>query len=263
MSDWNTMHLFDSKKFYFTIGPQLKYEKLDENIHINSKLYSYLSGIRENKQGIIDKLQLFLSHIDKSFKFHSDYKDVLTTPKKKSENHQQWLTRQRISYEEFWKKYDEEIYHYTSLMTLILFSECAQFNPHLIIGRRIFQGYVKSKKGSIARECIHKLIHQEIGGFYSDGGYIINWLTHEEVEILWHDRENLIEGNEESKLYYLDFLKLLKIAFENQLGLLTVSNINEHVINLIESPKLKLVINMEDFKSGKMINFTPISQNYH
>lgn len=255
MSDWNTLHLFDSKKFYKKIVPELRKGGGIIDVHIKSKLFWYITRIDEIDGGVLNNTKLFLKDFDTSFRFHTELFKIENRQKKKEEDYKDFIKKKNVDIEEFNRKYSDEIYWYTTVFPFIVFTECAQFNPHLIIGRRIFTTNISATQGSLAEECFEKITSIETGGFYNDVGYVINWLTYQEVKLLWLDIENTYASVQESEQYYRDFINFLEIAVENELGFISISNINEDVIKLIETPKLNIDINLQEMGFVNVIEY--------
>ena len=254
MSYWNTLHLFDSKKFDKEIAPELITGGKILDAYFKSKLYLYLTRIQEFENSELIKLKLFLNNFDNNFMFHNELYSIQNRKKRDDEKYEEFIKEKYKNENEFLDKYCNEIDNFSKIIPLIMFSECAQFNPHLILGRRIFQSSISVTKKSIAEECYNKINTFRIGGIYGDTGNITNWLTYEEVKILWLDIQNVFPTEEKNKQYFDDFKNFLKIAFENELGLLSVSNINETILKTIENPKLKIEVNLDRMNFVNVIN---------
>jgi len=253
MSDWNTLHLFDSKQFYNKIAPELKTGGSIIDTYIHSKLYWYITRMDQIEKDKLDKVKIFLKDFDPSFRFHKELYALEKRKKTAEEKYEAFIQKRYQAIEAFQIKYSDEIYFYTTLLPLILFTECAQFNPHLKIGRRIFQSNISAAKGSIAEECFNRITTTEVGGVYNDVGHVINWLTHQEVNLLWLDIKNAQAQGGASGKYFQDFKKFLKIAVENELGFLSISNVREDVLKLIENPKLNIPIDLEEMDFENVI----------
>lgn len=248
MGDWNTLHLFDSKRFHKEIAPELKDGGQIIDSYIKSKLYWYITRIDQIEIETINKVKSFFQNFDISFSYHNELYEIENSKKKAIDINQ--------DIENFQRRYSDEIFFYTSVLPLIIFSECAQFNPHLILGRKIFQNNISSKKGSIAEKYCNKITAIRIGEIgYSDAGYIINWLTFEEVKLLWLDIENVHLSQNRSIQYLNDFKKFVKIAVDNELGFLSISNVREAVFKLIEKPKLNIEINLKEMNFVNVIEY--------
>ena len=256
MSDWNTLHLFDSKRFYKKIAPELKNNGQLIETYIKSKLYWYTTRVDQFEEELLQKIKNFTTNFDHSFRVHLELYELETQKKKVDEKYDSFIQQKQENIRNFEKKYSDEIYYYSCLLPLIMFSECAQFNPHLILGRRIFDRNISTKENSIADECCAKITDTEIGGLgNNDIGRIINWLTDEEVKLLWLDMENVYPRDKESEQYFNDFKGFLKIAVQNELGLISSHNVNETVLNLIETPQLNIKIDL------KKMNFVSVIES--
>lgn len=252
MSDWNTLHLFDSKRFYGKVVPEIRNDGQIIDNYLRSKLYRFITHIEHIEDKILDKIRSFSKKFDDSFKIYFELQEIQNVKKGIGENYQEFIKKKNGEIEQFYRKYSEEIYHFSTVLPLIVFSECAQFNPHLILGRKIFRSNISANKNTIAEECCNKILETEIGGIsHSDTGHIINWLTHQEVKMLWMDIENLNVSNQASDQYYRDFINFLKIAIDNELGFISISNVREDILKMIETSHLNVKI---DLKEKEFIN---------
>jgi hypothetical protein len=250
MGDWNTLHLFDSKTFYSKITPELlKGGNILED-YVKSKLFWYITGVDALDNKSLCKLKLFSQNFEDNYKVHSELFELQNGKQKDNEKHNEFIKRKNGDIEEFQQKFNDEIYYHSALLPLVMFSECAQFNPHLIIGRKIFRGNISAVKGSLAEECLSN-ITEPID--YSDIGYVMNWLSYQETKLLWMDIENVFLTKDGSQEYFNDFKSFLEVAVKNELGFISVSNINEAVVQLIEIPKLK--IDLKNVRTKHIIDY--------
>jgi len=252
MSDWNTLHLFDSKRFYNTVVPEMKNGGELVDFYFKSKLYSLKNRFNELKNDDLRKLKLFLSDFNGEFKHNQSLHNIENRQKKEGQDYKEFIREKYNDEEEFRKEYSNEIYHYTSLLPLIIFSECAQFNPHLILGRRIFESNISVKKNSIAEECYNKINN---GGIYSDTGYVMDWINYEDIKLLWLDIENIYPVKDETEQYFNDFKKFVEIAVKNSLGLISISNVNEPILKMIDNPYLNIEIDIQKMNFKSVINY--------
>lgn len=258
MGDWNTLHLFDSKKFYNEITPDLKDKGELFDIHFQSKLYWYRTRIDQTDTEILKKVKILVKNLDSSLRFHKELYEIDSRKYSynSSESEREFIIGREHDSEAFQKEHGYAIYHYIELLLLTVFSECAQFNPHFRLGRRIFTGNISATKGSIADECYDYIAYQSVGGVgYHETGHIINWLTHEDAQLLWLDIDNIGPRDEESEEYFNAFKNFLQIAVENELGFISVSNVSEKILNMIESPKLNIEIDIKNGFFGQLIEY--------
>jgi hypothetical protein len=245
MSDWNTLHLFNSKVFHSKIVPDLKGDGIILSKYFNSTLGRSILYDNSNSKERIDKIIAFCNDLDPQFKCHKAKYSLETRKRKISESYEDF--RKNISEEEkdFEDKYNNVIDDLSMILPLIIFAECAIYNPHLILGRRTFSGCIHGKKGSIAENCCDKIICRDKGSlFISGSGGIINWLTNEDVQLLALDKDNLFADSDETNSYLIDFLNFLQLALENDYGFISVTNINESTIQMIEKPKFSIEVDM-------------------
>jgi hypothetical protein len=260
MGDWNTLHLFDSKKFYKDIVPDLKGEGKLFHIYFNSELgkllYLYRDGKIPNLELRIDNMIKFCRDLLDDFKRNKVLYDIETRQRKPNEGHSIYIQIKNQNRNDFEKEFGNVIEDLSRILPLIIFSECAMFNPHLILGRRIFSGCVQSKKESLAEICCAKIEHIEVGSaFCTFGSGIMNWLTYEDVNLLMLDRHNLSPQDKESEKYFSDFMAFLKIADDNGLGLLSGMNMNEGILKLIKNPALHLAIDLKKLNLQSVIRY--------
>ncbi|MDR6563265.1 MULTISPECIES: hypothetical protein [unclassified Arcicella] len=245
MSNWNTIHFFNDKIFHSEIIPDLRGNGVILSFYFNSKLGQYILGDNTNSKQRIDKIIAFCNGFNDHFNFHEARYTIQTRQKKITEDYSIFVDSKLKDDRDFIRKYGQEIEDLSAILTLIIFSECAVYNPHLIL----HSGYFTAKNGSIAEECCEKIIRSETSGVFDYfGSGIINWLTHENLRLLELDKENLHLTNEEDDDYPNEFLSFSQLAIDNSCGLLTVSNVNERVIKMIEKPKLSIVLDRDNLK---------------
>ncbi|MGV3612284.1 MAG: hypothetical protein ACO1N0_15095 [Fluviicola sp.] len=257
MGDWNTLHHFDDKTFYSMIVPDFKSNGQLLRKYFNSKFGSYIVyGNDQNEERIAEILR-FSQFLDNHFKSDT----LLNIQKRKkgiNENYSDFIQKRNQEEEDFQKANGAIIEDINHILTLMIFSECAGFNPHLILGRSIFTGSVCAKPKSIAENIISKLTDNELGSIFypsrSNRSGIINWITHEELQLLWLDKENIYSEKEETGKYFSDFLKFVEIALENNLGLISGTNMNESILKLIQSP-LSVKIDVQELGLEYVINY--------
>lgn len=259
MSDWNTLHHFDDKKFYSEIVPDFKTDGQLLKRYFNSELAKYiLYGTDTTNEDRIAEILRFTKHLDKDFKTHEILFNIHKRKKGINETYTNFIKKfyeDEINFRKINGHIIEDINH---ILTLIIFSECAAFNPHLILGRNIFIGCVSANPKSIAQELISKFIYSELGSIFyssrSDCNGFINWVTNEELQLLWLDKENVYPSNKNASKYYSDFCKFIEIALDNNLGVISGTNLNEQILKLIESP-LPFKIDIKKTGLENVINY--------
>ena len=258
MGDWNTLHHFDDKKFYSKIVPDLKNDGQLLRKYFNSEFGNYIVyGSEKNDERIAEILR-FSWFLDKDYKLHETLLNIQTRKKGINEEYSDFIKKRSQDEEEFQKANRHIIEDINLILTLMVFSECASFNPHLILDRTIFTGYVDAKPKSIAKDIISKFTDNELGSiFYSSHSNcngLINWVTNEELQLLWLDKENLNSTGKDADKYFYDFYKFIEIAIENNLGVISGTNMNERILKLIQSP-LSVEIDLKKLGLTNVINY--------
>lgn len=259
MGDWNTLHHFDDRKFYSRIVPDFKKDGQLLNQYFNSDLGKYIVyGTDTNNEGRIAEILRFCQLLDKDFKTHETLFNIQTRKKGINEVYADFIKKLYQDEADFQKANGHIIEDLNHILTLIIFSECAAFNPHLILGRSIFTGCVSATPKSIAQDIISKFTDKKLGSiFYSSrsncNGFI-NWVTNEELQLLWLDKENIYSADKDTDKYFADFCKFIEIALDNNLGVISGTNMNERILKLIESP-LQIKIDIKKLGLESVINY--------
>ncbi len=226
MGYWCTIHLFDDTKFYKEIVPQLKGQTGDLTAVCSEFLKSYITGgtghlsTLENinlAKKYIDRIHLISNSFDQSFRIHNEFNKI------NDYDHQLRFLSQFQGYYDFCRFFE-----------YILFTTSADFFPHVALGKggvlRNFDIQVKSIAYNIVEEldCWNRFFTGEMMG-------IANWITHEDVELLYLDKEKLcpVENSHAE-----GFLNLLEIARRNKLGLLMGVDMRENILKLLPAHKL-------------------------
>lgn len=252
MGDWNTLHFFDDKRFQTKVVADLldKGDLLKQ--YFESKLGKYLLWDNNNSDQKISSILDFCQFLDKDFKRHKILYDISKRKKKPEEEYLTFINRQNQDEKEFLEQNGQTIDDLSTILPLLLFSECASFNPHLILGRRIFTGCVDAKPRSVSSEIISQITDSEYGCIYSrTGSGVINWITNDELQLLWLDKDNLFSQDPDSENYFQEFLQFIEIAIKNNLGVVSVTNVRESILKIAENPYLDIDFNIKErgFKS--------------
>lgn len=253
MSDWNTLHLFNDKLFYSEVVPDFKGEGTLLKHYFDSQLGKYILWNNSRSDERIDKILSYCKFLDADFKVHETLHEIQSRKKNINEDYSTFTNRQSEAQDDFFRSNADVIDDIQNILLLIVFSECAAFNPHLILGRRIFIGNVSAKPRSIAEEVIAMFTNSEFG--YTNQMGIINWVRSEDLKLLLLDRNNLYPSRDESEGYFSEFIKFMEIAVANNLGVISISNVNERVLNMIETPKVQIEIDVECFEFKSVIKF--------
>lgn len=259
MGSWNTLHHFDDRKFYSEIVPDLKNDGQLLHKYFNSKFAKRILYRREdtiNKE--IAEIIKFSRFLDKDFKLHETLYEIKTREKNINESYTDFIEKRFQDERDFENANGEIIESINSLLTLIIFSECAAFNPHLILGRTIFTDCVMATPNSTAEEIMDNFTNNGLGSIfyssYSNCNGLINWVTNEDLQLLWLDKENIYSADAETDNYFSDFCTFIEIALENNLGVISGTNMNESTLKLIPSP-LNLKIDVKELGMEYVINY--------
>jgi len=226
MGYWRTLHLFDDKKFYKEVVPELKGEIGDLTQPCLEFLKYYTTGgishlsteklnslVEQNIQRIIS----ISNSLDETFKIHHEFHKITN------------YDSQNL----FLSSLDGH-YEFCKFLEYYLFKTCADFNPHLGLGKggisRNFNIHIKTLSYNIIEEL------DDWNDFLSqDSMGITNWITNEDIQLLFLDKENLhFEDNDLAKA----FLTLLDIAHKNKLGFIMGVDMRESELELLSKNKL-------------------------
>ncbi|MNJ90824.1 hypothetical protein D3C87_84640 [compost metagenome] len=258
MGDWNTLHHFNDKKFYSKIVTDLQNEGQLLRNYFNSAPGKYIAYGNDRNEERIAAIIQFSQSLDPDFKRHPSLLAIQTRQKGINENYTDYIQKKTKDETDFYREHAEVIEDLNHILTVMVFSECAAFNPHLILGRSIFTGCVAAKPKSIAENVISGFTQNETGSvFYScrsNCSGFINWVTSEEAQLLWLDRENLHSADKDTEKYFSDFYKFLEIAVENGLGFISGTNMNESMLKLLQSP-LSVDIDVKALGLESVINY--------
>lgn len=258
MGDWNTLHYFDDKKFYSEIVPDFKNNGQLIEKYFNSELGKHIAYSNDKNVERISEIRRFSQFLDKDFKHHKTLLEIHKRSKGIDEEYSAFIKKRHQDEKIFQQENGNIIEDINLILTLIIFSECAAFNPHLILGRSIFTGNVCAKPGSVAEDVIYNFTNNDFGSIFystrSNRNGLINWVTHEDLRLLWLDKENLKPADNDSEKYFSDFYKFIEIAIENELGVIAGTNMNEDMLKLIQSP-LSVKIDVKHLGLESVINY--------
>ncbi|MFC3157472.1 hypothetical protein SAMN05443633_10831 [Chryseobacterium arachidis] len=254
MGDWNTLHHFDDKKFYSKIVPDLLGEGQLLRNYFNSKFGKYIVYDNDQDERRIKDIIEFSQSLDDEFKIHETLLNIQKREKNVDVEYSSFIQKRNKDEDDFYTINGQVIEDFNLILTLIIFSECAAFNPHLILGRTIFTGCVNAKQESIAEYIISDFTSNDLGSIFSNYNGFINWVTNEDLQLLWLDKENLYSAGEDADKYFSDFYKFIEIAIENDLGVISGKNMNEGFLKLIQSP-LSVKIDVKELGLENVINY--------
>ena len=226
MGYWHTLHLFDDKKFYKKVVPALKGESGNLTTDCLEFLESHVTGgIRHLSQPDINylveqtirKINSISNTFDKTFKINFEYQKI------EDYDTQRHFIGTLEGYDEFCKFFEYYV-----------FKTCADFFPHLPLGKGGVSRNFDMDITMLSYDLITDLDNwNEFLCGYSMG--ITNWITHEDIEYLYLDKENLsFNDNPRAE----SFLTLLEIAYKNGLGLIIGVDMREERLELLPNNKL-------------------------
>lgn len=226
MGYWCTLHLFNDKKFYNEIVPLLKGESGDLTNSCLDFLKLYKTGginhlstqsLNVLIEQTIQKIISISNSLNKSFKDNREYQKL------QSYDDKRFFLNNLNGYYEFYTFFE-----------YIVFNTCSDFFPHLPLGKggisKNFQIEIKTLSYSIMTELDswNNFLCGDLMG-------VTNWISHEDVELLYLDKENLcFMDNQRAE----GFLTLLEVAQKNQLGLIMGVDMRESTLELLPINKL-------------------------
>jgi len=242
MSDWNTLHFFDHNRYLSHVvngvkdgsllRKYLKVDRLRRSTYDCSSVETLISSVQEE-----------LIHLDKELRYNVRLNHFLIKPMVGNSNRQKYLNREAEVKRILNEQSRTVLENYTNIITYIIFAECAVFNPHLKIGRSIFERCVYMEEGSLLEELHNKWRYPKPGHVISMyGSGVLGWLSAEEVSLLEMDLQNSRPITQRDKTYFEDFTWMVKTAAAQNWGLLGVTNVNESLLAEIDSPKLTIAM---------------------
>jgi len=222
MGDWNTLHVFDDKKFYQVVVPILKGEGKPLEFYLDTDFGKYtLRDIKQSKNSIIDSIIKTAHQFDDKFKFFLGFPQPEPAP---------------IYYRNFYNK-NSWFHEFNSICEYIVFSECAFFNPHFKLGKNLFYSFIKAKPNTASQDFQNQIgmMNDSIFGIEGDG--IKNWITNDELSLYILDFENLSSTPQGDKFNYLEEFKLfIKTFHENGYGVISCFNLRSEFYSRIDRP---------------------------
>lgn len=236
MGYWCTLHLFNDQKFYKQVIPKLKGRC--ENLASECKDFLLLHTIGGMKnlsefeiQNRVNKISTSINKLsdsmDEPFKKHLEFSKI-----KDYEQRRLYLNNLTDHYE-FCKFFEYYVFKY-----------CTDFFPHISLGKGGISRNFKLNRQSISYSLISELdTWNDFFCGYTTG--ITNWLNHEEIELLYLDRENLL-FDEKRKEKGESIRSLLEIAYHHKLGLIVGVDMNGERLKNLPANKL---ISAKDWES--------------
>lgn len=226
MGYWITLHLFDDKKFYKEVVPALKGETGDLTADCLEFLrFHVMGGISHLSQPAVNDLVnqtveniiAISNSLDQTFKINSSYHSI-------NDHHERNLFLNTINgYYEFCKFFEYYI-----------FKTCSDFFPHLALGKGGVSGNFELSVKTLSYAIIEKLDNWN-GFLCARGTGITNWITNEELEYLYLDKEHLhFSDNKRAE----HFLRLLEVAHDLGLGFIIGVDMREDRLELLPGNKV-------------------------
>lgn len=207
MGDWNTLHVFDDKRFYEETVPMLRGQKPGLEKHYSR--FAKLPMLGAPRASLDEMIPIFRQFND----------DFATYPGFDAND----AFSRQVGFAEIFRGE----YYLRRFFEFVVFSECASFFPHFGMGYRAFAAAMGAKQGDTVVEGL--LSHIAFGivdnPWRWDGDGIRSWVTARDVKVL-HDSGSIVPKNEEDAEYVEDFLRFLGVVTKHNLGLLTAVNID-------------------------------------
>lgn len=225
MGYWRTLHLFDDRKFYAETVPALKGEKGDLTDDCREFLKTHVVGgilhLSEEKleklvNKTVEKIISISNSLDKTFKVNNLHQKVANT------NDEMAFFNNLEGY-----------YDFTRFFEYYIFNTCADFFPHIGLGKGgVFRNFKISEK-KLSGAIIEEL--DDWNNFFCFHGMgITNWMSHDDLQYLYLDKDNLKhDGNEIAKA----FLTLLEIAHTYELGFIMGVDMRDEILQSLPDHK--------------------------
>ncbi len=217
MGDWNTLHVFDDRRFHEETVPRLRGRKGSLEEHYTRYLRTCPRG--ECDLGIAEIIEIS-RQFSEDFTSHPGYStDTGQGGERNFIGSQPWE------------------YHYRRFFEFIVFAECASFYPYFRMGKLFFRGAVDVRPGATA---VGGLLARVVDGYRDnpwtwDGDGIRGWLSATEAKVL-NDADSIIPTESEYARYVEEFRRFLDVVTKNDLGLLSAVNLAEARLSGSPSP---------------------------
>lgn len=202
---YSSLHLFDVKKFYAEIVPELKGDKGDLRAVYREFLpYHMLGRHSELSHSGIDKI--IDDKLSSLFCFTALLNDeFMDSPER--------LAIKGLREREEYPFKLEGHYDFCRFLEYYIFKTCADYSPFIGLGKGNVYDRIGAVKGSLAESVLSRFGVWNVMLYHEMG--IVNWLMPDELTLLYHDLG--IIPSEDNALAE-GFKKLLKIAYENDLS---------------------------------------------
>ncbi|GAA3517431.1 hypothetical protein GCM10022393_34450 [Aquimarina addita] len=233
MGRWNTLHLFDVKKFYNDITPTLRGEKGCLDKDYVEFLSSYRTGgiSKLERYELIKIIDISISKIieisnqfDLSFTYHKIYNNIRS-----------WDDQRKYLNE------NQYYYEFNAFFEYYIFKYCSDFSPYIACSKYGLLSNLDPKRNSVGYEILCILENYD-NFFCSDGNGIVSWISIEDTEILSNCKEDFFSrySYKDNDFSYLEgFMKFVEVATINELGLIRGQDVREWTLEKL--PQFKLV----------------------
>jgi hypothetical protein len=240
MGDWHTLHFFDIKKYLSEVVPTFKNDRQKLAEYISSDFgRPHISGGLESDQ-LATQIMEYSNSLSGDLMLDPTLVGIRLRKQREDESHLEYVRNQHKEIEDYYSTRSGIIEIFCRLLTLVVFSECALFNPHVKLGKGLFHHHVIVKENSVASEATRKFYSSEAGSvFEADLGRVnrvVNWLTHEELQLLKLDKTSFQPISENERNYLEDFTHFLDTALQHGLGFISCINMTDQPYPRIPSP---------------------------
>lgn len=230
MGKWHTVHLFDDKKFNEIVIPKLRGRNggIKEDF---MEIYSFFPGhfplyysicklsIEEQENSIkneVKAIEEFSKGFDDTFKLHRGFSKASKISELKGMPS-----------------------NFMKLFEALVFKYCVDYFPFFASGKHGISSPSRFcwKSPSIGLELIRELDYSDYDNFnlFSDDFGIVNWITNEELSLIYDDKLKIMEDGNEA---HIGFFNLVDMAYKNDLGLIQGVDMNDDLLQQMPQHKV-------------------------
>ncbi|REG20496.1 hypothetical protein ATI61_12161 [Archangium gephyra] len=208
MGDWNTLHVFDDRRFHEETVPMLRGKKAGLEEHFSRFLETCV--VPGHRDFDFEEVLLLFRQFNADFTRHPEYEALVA-----QEGETQFV---RIHPREFYIR---------RFFEFVVFAECASFFPHFQMGKTLFTGAVDVKQGDTAVTGLldHLAYGYPNNPWMWDGDGIRAWVSAQDAKVM-HDSGSIVPQEEEYAQYVEEFQRFLGVVTQNNLGLLSAVNLS-------------------------------------
>ena len=218
MGHWKTLHLFDDKKFYDKIVPSLREKGTKWRAYYYSGDGAYQLEDRDVfSEERLDIIQSIANDLKDEFRIYPKFKKLKGA-----------ITRAKM---------EEEVEDFNMLLALVVFSECALFNPYFVLGRGVI---AKQKYYGEQTTLIDKMVTEIEFGLANKGNIIglgtdtiLHWMKYEDVRKMCKNYKAItssLKGAKVSENSISHLFSFLNLAVKHGLGVISCMDIDGHVL---------------------------------